>query len=206
MSFEGKTAWITGASQRHRRGARARMGRAQARGIILSGRDEGRSGRVWQVRSTDTLVLPFDVRDDDAWGDATGEGQHGATSISSSPMPAIATQRGGDIPTCGLSRDHRHRPHRQPDRGDAGAAAARHRARQRASAVHQEIAGKVGARCEPPIAQPSSGLVGYADALRAELSQQSVSGGHVVCPGSVATDVSRNALTADGSKRGRRTR
>ncbi|HAN88183.1 MAG TPA: short-chain dehydrogenase, partial [Erythrobacter sp.] len=26
---------------------------------------------------------------------------------------------------------------------------------------------------------------------------------HVVCPGSVATDVSRNALTADGSKRGR---
>ncbi len=26
---------------------------------------------------------------------------------------------------------------------------------------------------------------------------------HVVCPGSVATEVSRNALTADGSKRGK---
>jgi len=46
------------------------------------------------------------------------------------------------------------------------------------------------------------GLIGYADALRAELSQSGVSV-HVVCPGSVATDVSRNALTADGTKRGR---
>ena len=38
--------------------------------------------------------------------------------------------------------------------------------------------------------------------LRGELSQSGVAV-HVVCPGSVATDVSRNALTADGSKRGR---
>ena len=44
--------------------------------------------------------------------------------------------------------------------------------------------------------------IGYADALRAELSQSGISV-HVVCPGSVATNVSRNALTADGSARGR---
>jgi short-subunit dehydrogenase len=47
-----------------------------------------------------------------------------------------------------------------------------------------------------------AGLAGYADALRAELSQTGVSV-HVIYPGSVATDVSRNALLADGSKRGR---
>ena len=46
------------------------------------------------------------------------------------------------------------------------------------------------------------GLAGYADALRAELSQKGVSV-HVIYPGSIATDVSRNALTSDGSKRGR---
>ena len=46
------------------------------------------------------------------------------------------------------------------------------------------------------------GLAGYADALRAELSISGVSV-HVIYPGSVATDVSRNALTADGSKRGK---
>ena len=46
------------------------------------------------------------------------------------------------------------------------------------------------------------GLIGYADALRAELSQSGVDV-HVVCPGSVATDVSRNALTGQGERRGK---
>ena len=46
------------------------------------------------------------------------------------------------------------------------------------------------------------GLAGYADALRAELSIDGV-GVHVIYPGSIATNVSRNALNADGSKRGR---
>ena len=42
---------------------------------------------------------------------------------------------------------------------------------------------------------------GYGDALRGELSQTGVSV-HMIYPGSVATNVSRNAMTADGSKRG----
>jgi dehydrogenase/reductase SDR family protein 7B len=46
------------------------------------------------------------------------------------------------------------------------------------------------------------GLAGYADALRAELSLDGVSV-HVIYPGSIATNVSRNALTGAGSERGR---
>src|SRR3546814_941892 len=46
------------------------------------------------------------------------------------------------------------------------------------------------------------GLAGYADALRGELSPQGVAV-HVIYPGSIATNVSRNALTGDGSPRGR---
>src|SRR3546814_17325831 len=46
------------------------------------------------------------------------------------------------------------------------------------------------------------GLAGYADALRGELSPQGVAV-HVIYPGSIATNVSRNALTGDGSRRGR---
>jgi len=46
------------------------------------------------------------------------------------------------------------------------------------------------------------GLVGYADALRAELNRTGVSV-HVIFPGSIATNVSRNALTANGGRRGR---
>ena len=64
------------------------------------------------------------------------------------------------------------------------------------------IAGKVGVPLRTAYSAAKFGLIGYADALRAELSQRGV-GVHVVCPGSVATDVSRNALTGDGEKRGR---
>ena len=64
------------------------------------------------------------------------------------------------------------------------------------------IAGKVGVPMRTAYCAAKFGLIGYADALRAELSQQGVEV-HVVCPGSVATEVSRNALTADGSKRGK---
>ena len=64
------------------------------------------------------------------------------------------------------------------------------------------IAGKVGVPMRTAYCAAKFGLAGYADALRAELSQKGVSV-HVIYPGSVATDVSRNALTADGTKRGR---
>lgn len=46
------------------------------------------------------------------------------------------------------------------------------------------------------------GLAGYADALRGELSQSGVTV-HAIYPGSIRTDVSRNALTSDGSVRGK---
>jgi short-subunit dehydrogenase len=64
------------------------------------------------------------------------------------------------------------------------------------------IAGKVGVPMRTAYCAAKHGLIGYADALRGELSQSGVDV-HVICPGSVATNVSRNALTADGSERGR---
>jgi dehydrogenase/reductase SDR family member 7B len=64
------------------------------------------------------------------------------------------------------------------------------------------IAGKVGVPMRTAYCAAKFGLIGYADALRAELSQSGVAV-HVVCPGSVATDVSRNALTGSGEARGR---
>ena len=45
------------------------------------------------------------------------------------------------------------------------------------------------------------GLVGYADALRVETAGLGLQV-HVIAPGSIKTDVSRNAVLADGSKRG----
>ena len=64
------------------------------------------------------------------------------------------------------------------------------------------IAGKVGVPMRTAYSAVKFGLAGYADALRGELSINGVDV-HVIYPGSVATDVARNALTADGQKRGR---
>src|SRR3546814_16111785 len=71
-----------------------------------------------------------------------------------------------------------------------------------ALAFISSIAGKVGVPMRTAYCAAKFGLAGYADALRGELSPQGVAV-HVIYPGSIATNVSRNALTGDGSRRGR---
>ena len=62
------------------------------------------------------------------------------------------------------------------------------------------IAGKVGVPLRTAYSAAKFGLIGYSDALRAEIAHLGIKV-HVVAPGSIRTDVSRNALTADGSAR-----
>ncbi len=63
------------------------------------------------------------------------------------------------------------------------------------------VAGKVGSPMRTGYSAAKHGLIGYADALRAETAGLGLAV-HVVAPGSVKTDVSRNAILADGSTRG----
>lgn len=71
-----------------------------------------------------------------------------------------------------------------------------------ALAFISSIAGKVGVPMRTAYCAAKFGLAGYADALRGELSPHGVAV-HAIYPGSIATNVSRNALTGDGSRRGR---
>ena len=202
MSFDGQVAWITGASS----GIGAALAREFAgRGakIVLSGRDEERLAAVADGLDTETLSLPFDVRDDAALAEATAK--------------AIAWQGGVDIAVANAGISQRSRATRTDmqvyrdiiaidltqqiafAQGLIGHMAERGSGRL---VFISSIAGKVGVPMRTAYCAAKFGLVGYADALRAELSQQGVEV-HVVCPGSVATEVSRNALTADGSARGK---
>lgn len=63
------------------------------------------------------------------------------------------------------------------------------------------VAGKVGSPMRTAYSAAKHGLIGYSDALRAETAGLGLKV-LVVTPGSVRTDVSMNALTADGSIRG----
>jgi dehydrogenase/reductase SDR family member 7B len=63
------------------------------------------------------------------------------------------------------------------------------------------IAGVAGVPLRTAYCAAKHGIVGYHDALRAENEHLGLKV-LVVCPGSIATNVSRNALNADGSVRG----
>jgi len=63
------------------------------------------------------------------------------------------------------------------------------------------VAGIAGIPLRSAYCAAKHGLVGYHDAVRAENEHLGVKV-HVIAPGSVRTDVSKNALTGDGSKRG----
>lgn len=201
MSYEKKTAWITGASS----GIGAALAREFAnRGarIILSGRDEDRLSKVAGSLETETLILPFEVTDEAAMQAAT-EKATGSGGVDIFVANAGISQRSRAVDTA-------MEVYRRIIEIDLTAQIAAVQAllphfTQRGSGslvFISSVAGKVGVPLRTAYSAAKFGLIGYADALRAELSQSGIEV-HVVCPGSVATDVSRNALTADGTARNR---
>lgn len=201
MSYAGQTAWITGGSS----GIGAALARAlSARGarIVLSGRDGERLRTVADGLATDTLVLPFDVRDEGAMRAATAQAVQWHGGVDLFVANAGVSQRSAAVDTemavyreiididltAQIAAVQALLPH-MTARGSGRLV------------FMSSIAGKVGVPMRTAYCAAKFGLIGYADALRGELSQSGISV-HVVCPGSVATDVSRNALTADGSARG----
>ncbi len=206
MSFEDKTIWITGASSGIG-AALARKFAGRCANIILSGRDETRLSAVAADIDTSTLILPFDVRDDRALADATAKAVAWREGIDIAIANAGISQRGIALKTdMQVYRDIIDIDLTQQIafiQGLIGHMVERAGGGQLGKLVFvSSIAGKVGVPMRTAYCAAKFGLIGYADALRAELSQSGVDV-HVVIPGSVATDVSRNALTPDGRKRGK---
>ena len=63
------------------------------------------------------------------------------------------------------------------------------------------VAGIAGVPMRSAYCAAKHGLIGYHDAVRAENEHLGIQV-HVIAPGSIRTNVSRNAITADGSRRG----
>jgi short-subunit dehydrogenase len=201
MDIAGKVAWITGASS----GIGAALARDwAARGghVVLSGRDEARLDAVAN-ECGESLILSFDVRDDAALAEATQTALGWKGGVDLAVANAGVSQRSRalktdmqvfrDIIAIDLTAQIAFA------QGLIGPMAARGSG---SLAFISSVAGKVGVPMRTAYCAVKFGVAGYADALRAELSQSGVSV-HVIYPGSVATNVSRNALAADGSPRGR---
>jgi short-subunit dehydrogenase len=193
--------WITGASSGIG-AALAREWAARGASIILSGRDEARLAEV-AADCGETLILPFDVRDDAALANAVKEALGWKGHVDVAVANAGISQRSQALKTAmSVYRDiidvdltaqiafSQSLVGPMVERGSG------------ALLFISSIAGKVGVPMRTAYCAAKFGLAGYADALRGELSQKGVSV-HTIFPGSIATNVSRNALTADGSKSGR---
>ncbi len=201
MDYTGKVAWVTGASS----GIGAALARElAARGahVVLSGRDEARLAEV-AADCGESLILAFDVRDEAALADATAKAIAWKGEVDIAFANAGISQR-----SRALNTDMQvYRDIIEVDlvaqiaftQGLIGHMAARGSG---ALGFISSIAGKVGVPMRTAYCAAKFGLAGYADALRGELSQTGVSV-HTIYPGSVATNVSRNALTAAGERRGK---
>ena len=200
MTYSGQTAWITGASSGIGEALALALAKRGAR-LILSGRNEAALERV-ASGCGEAMVLPFETTDyaalpalvARAW-DWRG-GVDLLINNAGISQRSLAAETGFDV-------------YRRIVDVDLLAPIALTQAllprmverRDGRLAFISSIAGKVGVPMRTAYSAAKFGLIGYADALRAELSIHGIAV-HTIAPGSIRTNVSRNALTADGSARG----
>jgi short-subunit dehydrogenase len=203
MAFQGKIAWVTGAS--------SGIGEALAKGlaargaaVILSGRRVGELQRVAGEIGGQTLILPFETTDYEALPHIVKDAQAWLGGIDLLINNAGISQR-----SLALDTDFSVYRHLM----EVDFFAPLHltqlvlpRMVERRSgqiAIISSVAGKVGVPLRTGYCAAKHACVGYFDALRSEV--EAAYGIHVsvVLPGSVKTAVAINAVTGDGSAHGR---
>ena len=208
MAFSGQVAWITGASS----GIGAALARALAADgahVILSGRNAEALSQVaadCAMGNATALVLPFEVTDHPAG--LAAEEQAWAWAAERSGGIDILVNNAG-ISQRSLAVDTDYAVYERIIAVDLLAPIAltqavlgRMVARETGRIVMiSSVAGKVGAPMRTAYSAAKFGLIGYANSLRTEVTGEGLQV-HVIAPGSVRTNVSRNALNADGSRRG----
>lgn len=208
MAFAGEVAWITGASS----GIGAAMARglaAEGAHVILSGRNEEALAEVaadCAKGNATALVLPFEATDHPA-GLAAAEQAWAWAAERSGGIDILFNNAGISQRSLAVNTDYA--VYEKIIAVDLlapialtqaliGRMVARGKGR---IAMVSSVAGKVGVPMRTAYSAAKFGLIGYADALRTEVSGEGLQV-HVIAPGSVRTNVSRNALNADGSRRG----
>jgi dehydrogenase/reductase SDR family member 7B len=198
--FAGQCWWITGASSGIGEGL-ARALSARGVSLILSGRNVGALEAVARD-CPDALVLPFETTDfdliagivDRAWswkGRVDGlVNNAGISQRSLAVETAFAVYQ--KIIAVDLLAPIALTQALLPKMVKAGGG--------RIVAI-SSVAGIVGSPLRSAYSAAKHGLIGYNDSVRAENEHLGINV-HVVAPGSVRTNVSKNALIADGSTRG----
>lgn len=201
--FEGKSVWITGASSGIGEALAHAFASAGAK-IILSGRRIDALKAVADKLPTESLLLPFEVTDFDALAGIVSEAWAWAGAVDILVNNAGVSQR-----SLAINTD----PQVYTDLINIDLIAPiwltqlQLQKMVAAGGAHivaiSSVAGRIGPPLRTAYAAAKHGLIGYMDSLRTEVSVRHNIHVTNVLPGSVATNVSRNALTADGSSRGK---
>ena len=201
MDFKGKTVWITGASSGIGKGLALAFSDAGAN-VILSARNEEALNAVKkQCKHPDkAAVLPLDLVNFDSFPEKVKEAKSFFNGID------ILVNNGG-VSQRSFAMDTR----LDVDRkifdvnyfGTIGLTKTLLPEMLTRKSGHiiviSSVMGKIGTPLRSAYAGSKHALHGFFDSLRAELYQNNI-GVTIVCPGYVKTNVSKNALTGDGSK------
>lgn len=197
-----KVIWITGASSGIGK-ALAQTAAQQDTKLILSGRRVDALEALATELSVDCLVLPFEVTDYDALESKVDEAWAWQGRVD------ILVNNAGISQRC-LAIDAKPEVYTELINIDLIApiwlTQLQLKRMAEAGGAHIVAISSVAGRIGPPLRTAYSaakfGLIGYMDALRAEVDQIHNIKVTNILPGSVATDVARNALTGNGSRRG----
>ncbi len=197
-----KVIWITGASSGIGK-ALAQTAAQQDTKLILSGRRVDALEALATELSVDCLVLPFEVTDYDALESKVDEAWDWQGRVD------ILVNNAGISQRC-LAIDAKPEVYTELINIDLIApiwlTQLQLKRMAEAGGAHIVAISSVAGRIGPPLRTAYSaakfGLIGYMDALRAEVDQIHNIKVTNILPGSVATDVARNALTGNGSRRG----
>lgn len=200
--FEGQTVWVTGASSGIGE-AFAEAVAAHGAHVILSGRRADALAAVAARLPTESLVLPFDTTDWSALPDAVARAAAWRGGIDMLVNNAGISQRS-------LAVDTRPDVYRQILDVDLLAPIwltqlvlpGMVERRVGHIVAISSVAGRIGTVLRTAYCAAKHGLIGYADALRAEVEQAYGLRVTTVLPGSVRTMVAANALQGDGTPRG----
>jgi short-subunit dehydrogenase len=196
MRFADKTVWITGASSGIGAGL-ARAFAADGATLVLSGRNAAALAGV-AADCPGSRTLAFDTTDFAALpGIATAAG---AVDIlvnnAGISQRSLALDTGFDVYRTVMEVDF-FAPLRLTQLVLPGMVA-----RGSGAVVNiASVAGKIGSPLRTGYCAAKHAMVGWSDALRAEIAQYGVDV-HVVAPGFVKTNVAVNAIQGDGSTRG----
>jgi NAD(P)-dependent dehydrogenase (short-subunit alcohol dehydrogenase family) len=201
MAFAGQVVWITGASS----GIGAALARAlSAQGalLVLSGRNEAALAEV-ASQCGDALVLPFEATDYEAAAQAADKAWGWKGHVDMLVNNAGISQRSLAVDTAFPVYERIVAVDLLAPIALTQALLPRMAARKSGRIVMvSSIAGKVGSPMRTGYSAAKFGLFGYSDALRAEVAGLGIKV-HVIAPGSIRTDVSRNSITASLTPRAR---